>query len=113
MRVSIPTETAPLERRRASGEGAAGVAFDEAAVKARVRAVIGARAAAGTPVSSEAEALAAVDRVKEAFRLAFTGAIARLYQVAMAVVLLALALTWLIPEHPLRRHHHGTPAPPE
>lgn len=94
---------------QAGGEGAAAVAFDTAAVKGRVRQVLAAgNVGIGAPATA-ASALAAVDRVAEAFRVAFTKAIAALYMVSMAATLLAFVLTWMIPERPLRRHHGDAP----
>jgi hypothetical protein len=75
-------------------EGTAALAFDSAAVKARIRRADGAASAA---------ALAAVDAIAAAVRRAFTAATTALFRWGILLVLAALALTALIPELPLRR----------
>jgi len=58
--------------------------------------------------AAEREASAAVDRMERATKEAFTQATSAVYRVAILVALVALLLTALLPERPLRRG----PAPP-
>jgi EmrB/QacA subfamily drug resistance transporter len=87
----------------ASSREGAGRMFPAEAIKARVQQYV-AEHPGGTNPSA---ALAAVDRVHEAFRSALTQAIRAVYQGGMVLALLGLALTLLLPDLPLRR---GAPA---
>ncbi|AUX48431.1 multidrug MFS transporter [Sorangium cellulosum] len=60
-----------------------------------------------------AAALATLDRIGAAMKLAFTDAIKQIYQVCIGLALLALLLTAALPELPLRRDHGAPPAPLE
>jgi EmrB/QacA subfamily drug resistance transporter len=60
--------------------------------------------------SAEAAAVAAVDHAHTAFRSAFAEAIRTIYQAGMVLSLLALALTFLLPDLPLRKRAQA-PAP--
>jgi len=108
------------------GQGT-GIAFDPAGAHATVRRSLSVAAgitgaATGThtlgPNGGTAAdqdlvlALAAVDEIGLAFAGAITDAIRRLYQVGLGMVFVALGLTALIPEIPLRRHQGRTPAAP-
>jgi EmrB/QacA subfamily drug resistance transporter len=104
------------------GESAApGKAFRAREVKSRVRASFDeqrrrARAAGDTAArarldTAEREALATVDRVGLATKEAFTQATSAVYRMCIAVALLALLVTVLLPERPLRRGPAPT-APP-
>lgn len=102
------------------GEGPApGQVFRAAEVKARLRTAFEAqRQQAGQGQDSEAgrarvdaaerEAIAAVDRMERGTKEAYTQATSSVYRVAILVALVALLLTALLPERPLRRG----PAPP-
>ena len=85
------------------GEGAApSLAFDAVAARARIRE----RARSGDLRDDQARAAeSAVDRTALGVERAFTGAMRRLYWLALAAVALGFAVTMLIPELPLRRHH--------
>lgn len=100
----------------AGGESGAAIAFDTAAVKARIRrslseASAATSAASGTPVvvsgaatADELAALRAVDEIGAAFRAALTSAMALLYRVAVLFVVATFVITLFIPERPLSPH---------
>jgi len=81
----------------AAGEGGATVAFDATAALARVR-----RALPG-----DARAETAVSEVSQGFKLAFTDAITLLFRVGTGLIVLGFAITWLMPDVPLRDAGHG------
>ena len=87
----------------AGGEGRApSLAFDATAARQRIRD----RAASGQLSAAEARAAeSSVDRMTLGVKRAFTDAMRRLYQLALAVVGVAFAITLMIPQLPLRRHH--------
>jgi MFS family permease len=93
----------------ASGEGETPArAFDVVAVKQRIREGFAAQRAqlpqetAPALVAKETEAIAAVDRIDAAIKLAFTSATARIYAVAIFFALAGLLASAFIPERPLQ-----------
>lgn len=78
--------------------------FDVEGLKQRVRAQF-----ASEPRQQEA-ALATVDRVSDAFKQAYTQAIARIYRFALWIALAGLLITLFIPERALRKDQ-ASPAP--
>ncbi|WP_437675368.1 MDR family MFS transporter [Sorangium sp. So ce131] len=60
-----------------------------------------------------AAALATLDRIGAAMKLAFTDAIKQIYRVCIGLALLALLITSALPELPLRRDAGAPPAPLE
>mgnify|MGYP000666263071 CR=1 FL=1 len=90
----------------AGGEGPApSLAFDATAARQRIRdrAASGQLSAAGVQAAESA-----LDRMTLGVKRAFTDAMRRLYQLALAVVAVAFAITLMIPQLPLRRHHAVT-----
>jgi EmrB/QacA subfamily drug resistance transporter len=125
-REHLPTGLPGLEG--AGGEGMApGEVFRAAEVKARLHAhfeaqrrqagegldAAGAEAARARLDVAEREADAAVDRLGQAVREAFTVATSSVYRAAILVALVALLLTVLLPDRPLRRGPAGPPPPVE
>ncbi len=101
----------------ASGEGApAGRGFQAGAVKERLRTEFDAerrQVAAAERARVDAEerrALEAVDRAQDALKEAFTGGVSAVYRVAILIALLALLVTWWMPEQPLRKDRSPAPA---
>jgi EmrB/QacA subfamily drug resistance transporter len=101
---TTPGSAAVVEN--AGGEGPApSLAFDAAAARQRIRD----RAASGQLSAAEVRtAESALDRMTLGVKRAFTDAMRRLYQLALAVVVVAFAITLMIPQLPLRRHHGVT-----
>ncbi|MDY7226483.1 MDR family MFS transporter [Hyalangium rubrum] len=110
----------PLHTPGAVGEGATpGQVFHAGEVKTRLRASFEARRQQAVGEGTEArarleteeqQALATVERVGRAIKEAFTRATSSVYRVCILVALLALAVTVLLPERPLRKGH-APPAP--
>ena len=95
VRVELTSGARP---RAPSSEGGGTQMFPAEALKVQVREHF-----AGRPdPSAEEAALAAVDRADAAFRAAFAEATRTIYQVGMALALLAMGLTFLLPDLPLR-----------
>ncbi|MCP3136982.1 MDR family MFS transporter [Pyxidicoccus xibeiensis] len=107
-----------------SGEdGPVGAVFEPEAVKVRLRAEFEAerqRLAAGREAASELarvqaeeqRALEAVDRAHLAVKESFTHGVSAVYRVAILIALLALLVTFFLPEQPMRRRGQGSaPAP--
>jgi EmrB/QacA subfamily drug resistance transporter len=88
-------------------EETAGVSFDPARVRAQLSRAMASGGA--VPESDRAAAVGAVDRLAEAFKVAFTVAIERLYLVGLGFVAVAAALTLRIPQLPLRHEHDELP----
>ena len=100
----------PVHGASAEGASAPVVAFDAGAARARIRAGAAARgSAAATPADVEA-AVAAVDRLGYAIRVAFTDATERLYRVGIFLAVAALLISIGIPD--LRLHARAPDTPP-
>ncbi|NPC84354.1 MFS transporter, partial [Pyxidicoccus fallax] len=100
--------------------GPAGEVFQPREVKERLRAEFEAERlrveagpdATGARARLEAEerrALESVDRVDLTLKEAFTRGVSAVYRVAILIALLALAVTFFLPELPLRRRHDPAP----
>jgi EmrB/QacA subfamily drug resistance transporter len=89
--------------------------FDVVAVKQRIREGFAEQrahlppGAASALMAKETEAIAAVDRVDAAIKLAFTSATARIYAVAILFALAGLLASASIPERPLQSHRGAGP----
>ena len=62
--------------------------------------------------AAEKQALDAVERIGNALKNAFTAAIRHVYQVSILIALLALLITLMLPELPLRKTNAMGPPPP-
>lgn len=106
-RVAAATTNAPASVKAILGTadedaGSEQFGFDVERLKERVRVQL-----ASEPGQQEA-ALATVDRVSDAFKDAYTIAIARIYRFALWIALAGLLITLLIPERPLRKSQIAT-----
>lgn len=110
---AVPQSTAAPVGEGAS-EGAAALAFDTTAVRLDIRRAAAAHGHEGpAPAAAEVdEALAAVAPMAAGFARAFTSAITALFRLGLLVAGLALIVSLLIPDVPLRRHHEDVAPPP-